>query len=252
MIKRKATPVDRLTGLPYPIISGDDIDSLSGLNVVNKNHAFFPKADPRLKTISGLALRVCRLQTVEAKYHNNGKHAYHEFYDGPAIPESDNERFRTIIFALGGYIPRQGIDLTGAEPVERDMTEQEYDKIRTIDHGDYKYFTYGESAIRVFFKQLVIDNAINTDIELLDKFVNTRNRQQRRKLGHTILHNSADMVAIPVEKDYQDVLSNGLLKPSVPDRSVAYIRKAIRNRRRVEEHMFNPLAKVASFAVEAA
>ena len=246
------TPVDTLTGLPYPIISGNDIDSLRGLNVVNKNHAFFPKADPRLKTISGLALRVCRLQTVEAKYHNYGKHAYHNFYDGPAIPETDNERFRTIIFALGGYIPRQGIDLTGAEPVERDMTEQEYDKLRIIDHGDYKYFTYGDSAIRVFFRQLVLDNAIKTDIELLDKFVNTRNSQHRRHLGHTILQNSADIVAVPVEKDYQDVLSNGLLKPTVPDKSVVYIRKALRNRRRVEERMFNSLARVASFAVEAA
>lgn len=246
------TPVDSLTGLPYPIISGRDIDNLRGLNVVNKNHAFFPKSDLRLKTISGLALRVCRLQTVEAKYHNYGEHAYHNFYEGPTIPESDNERFRTIIFALAGYIPRQGIDLTGAEPVERDMTEREYDKLRTIDHGDYKYFTYGESAIRVFFRQLVLDNAINTDVELLDKFVNTRNTQHRRQLGHTILQNSADIVAVPVEKDYHDVLSSGLLKPTVPDRSVVYIRKAIRNRRRVEERMFSPLTRVASFAVEAA
>lgn len=248
----RRTPVDGFTGLPYPIITGSDIDTLKGINVVNKNHAFFPKADERLRTVGGLALRVCRLQTVEAKFHNYGDHAYHNFYYGPPIPERETEQLRTIIFALGGYIPKQGIDLNGTEPLERDMTVSEYERLRTLVCGDYKYFTYGYSPIRLFLRKVILDNAINVDIDLLEQFVSSRNANLRREIGHTILHYSAESSTSSVDNDYVNIFSDGYLRPLAPERPVSYMKKVINNQDRVEQYMFGPLKKVASYAVSAA
>lgn len=249
----KQTPVDTFTGLPYPIITGPKLDTLTGVNVVNKNHAFFPRLDPLLQGVGGLALRTCRLQLVEAEYHNFGPRSYHNFYDGPPIPQTEAEQFRTIIFALGGFIPKMGIDLTGPEPVEREMTRREYRRHKTLtENGGYKYFTHGESQSILFLREVILHNAIDVDLELLEKFVASDSVSTRKNIGHTILEVAAENAALGIDADYQAVLSSGELKPRAPERPVSFMRRVIKNQRRVERIMFDRLHSVAALALEAA
>ena len=128
------TPVDSLTGVPLPILPRE-ILPIDNPEVANMHHAWHPSSDPRLLTTAGLALRHSRVQLVRATDHNmgdknRGKLTYHDFYEGPPLPEDETEIFRMCVLSCAGYLPDKAIDLHKATPREITMNPQQIEILR--------------------------------------------------------------------------------------------------------------------------
>lgn len=250
MAEKLVTPVDEMTGLPYSIILNESISSLHRTSAANRNHAFHPKMDPRLKTVGGQALRVCRIQIVEATQHNLGEHCYHSYYDGPPIIEDEMEQFRTVIWALAGYIPERGIQLNGGEPVERQITNNEMDLLKTTSVNDYKYIHFGGSALRVFMRKVILDKSMQVDLSKLDSFLSSKSLQKRRRLGMEVLKQASAIASLEISSEYKVVHSAKMLRPEAPDSPAVLIDDVIRNPVKVERRMFGQLTQIAERVLE--
>lgn len=112
------TPLDHETGIPLPILptgvlERDDPNT-------NWHHAWHANSAPQLQGVGGRALRHSRVQLVRDIDHNHGdkekgKLTYHDYYVGPPLPETDDERFRLCVIAAAGHVPDKAIDLWSAD-----------------------------------------------------------------------------------------------------------------------------------------
>ena len=132
MSEKLVTPVDKLTRLPLPllprrVLSRDDPEQ------ANDHHAFHPSDSPTLDmdTLAGAALRTCLSYLVDVKEHNaavkgTDKPGYHDWYEGPKLPTTDQEIFEIAVFAHAGARPRKAIDLSGDQPKVVIMNDHEW------------------------------------------------------------------------------------------------------------------------------
>lgn len=135
MAAELTTPLDRLSGIPLPILPRELLPA-EDPEFANWHHPWHPSSAPELQTLGGKALRHSRVQLVRATDHNmgdrkRGKLTYHDFYSGPPIPADEAAQFIAVIAACAGYIPERAIDLSGSEPREVIMTAEQAALLRT-------------------------------------------------------------------------------------------------------------------------
>lgn len=224
-----------------------------GTSEVDRNHAFHPRTHEALRTLGGQALRNCRIQYVPRIFHNEGVHAYHSFYDGPVIPIDEMDQLVAIVCAVAGYMPKEGIDLTGDTPVIRDISRSELSILQTADStGDYRYFYYGQGSIEVFVKQMILQRAMHVETEELKKFLSSRDIDIRRKIGMSILQKSSVIIADEISaRAFSEAHRRKQLRPEFHHRPHAILQNCIRNPDRLKAQL-NQLPTIAEQALGAA
>lgn len=190
----RITPIDELTSLPLPITPPRKKVPNHNPNVADWHHQFHPRDDPRLKTVGGLALRNSRLQLVFKTFHNEGPHRYHRFFNGPPIPEDEATQFGMCVLSCAGYIPEDGINLRGDEPVIRRLTDEQRAILQepNLDKNqdfDYHHFRYGYDPIRDFFIKYTLDQDLTAVVpeSAIDEFLYSRDNEKRKRKGSDIL-----------------------------------------------------------------
>lgn len=128
------TPMDEMSGIPLPILPQEYLP-MGKPDIANWHHPWHAESAPELQGLGGKALRHSRVQLVRATDHNmgdkrRGKLTYHDFFVGPPLPTTDDERFRLCVISAAGYVPDEAIDLRGDEPKITFMDEAQIELLR--------------------------------------------------------------------------------------------------------------------------
>lgn len=228
MAAEMVTPTDYLSGLPLPIAPMGKWLALDNPSVADVHHAHHPCRDPQLKTLAGMALRNTALQITERELHNSGPNRYHRFYTGPPIPVNESDIFTRIVLNCAGYIPSQGIDLSGDAPVVRDLSPKENDFLRTPKEGDqfgYRYYGYRYDPIRNFFRDFSTKQDLNHLTEsTIEQFLHTSDMPTKQKLGRFLLMQVCAVAGDQVRGKYKLLQKSQLLHPAMPPEPQILIR----------------------------
>ena len=98
-------PVDRRTGIPHLIWTGD----YSQTGKMNYDHCFFHERAEQLRNSSGRVVRWSMGQVMPISTHQikNVRFSHLE-----RLPETNEKKHRTTVFALTGLVSRMAVDLT--------------------------------------------------------------------------------------------------------------------------------------------
>lgn len=212
------TPVCELTGVPFVLAPTSDLPPIPAHNVKNIDriadwhHPFHPRAELVNGTLGQKALRACRVQWAKyEKHHNNNPEGYHSIYYGPPLPLTEDEQFRTVIFAAAGYIPPQAIDFQlHTRALTRQLTDAERSQL------------WGSGQIRIdvpiTVRDFIIDHAlkrefIDVDDALVDEFLNTLNLARRQQVGNMLLRAASHEAVEPINPTYRQAKREGLIPP---------------------------------------
>lgn len=208
-------PTDKLSGIPYPIISELELpragNSLQdGELVADWHHPFHPRSVLIGGSAGDIALRNSRVQWVNRKEHN----LYHKIFDGPELP-SESTLLKTVIFAAAGHVPEIGLKVSGNNRA-------------TIDRipSGYREHLWKSKQIRVANKAVVRDYLLEAAIDtqgfkgisetVIDEFLSTEDRRRRVELGNMFLGLALYDVTAILRPDYIASRQKELLPPSAP------------------------------------
>jgi hypothetical protein len=213
------TPVDEATGVPYVLMPVDDLPPLprDGRNLQREadwHHPFHPRA-ALVNQGPGLnALRVVRKQwALYGRHHNEVPAGYHSIFAGPFLPETEEDQFRTIVFAAAGFIPPVAIDFQRAEP----------HRLKPLtDEQRLQLWTSGEIRIdnEITVRDYLIRHALGRDFvdiktsSVVDEFLSSPNRERRRQLGDQLLRVAAYQAADPLSPHYRRAKKDALIHPA--------------------------------------
>lgn len=237
MSEKLPTPVDALTGVPFPVLN-----SLSRISIASQNahfHHSFPNGQPPAqKTLSQKALHSSRLQLLADTVHNEGSHSLHGLREDPPAPLEDKDRFRTIMFAAAHFIPERGINVWSDRESEPILPWQ-MDVLRAPDPKNpysYLYLTYRHNPVRDFFEDyLPMQNLSHVDELKKEEFLITANDERQRYLGHYLLAQAAEVATELMEADYIALRMAGLLHPTTPNRPYTFARDMLGSQLRREQ-----------------
>ncbi len=228
MAAEVVSPVDELTGMPLPILPVDK-NAPS-----NWHHHFHPNNDPKLQGANGRALRYSRVQYVSKRLHDR----YHKEFFGPPLPGDDSGRFLLIILSCAGYIPRQAIDVSHAEPRVVGLHSSVYEPLRKSRRlgfearkrtvaGDMSTEGRAKAEIGKFLCHFVIEQDLPHLEKEINRFLNALSEKKRRQLGSTILRRAIEVAAEPVEPIYREAWRRHLVEPALPNRAATFISKIV-------------------------
>lgn len=238
------TPVDALTGMPLPIIAKPEDLNLKEPENKNWHHHFHPAKHPLLQGVGGIALRSCRMQYVPIELHNFGKNTYHDYFEGPPLPENDSDQFALTVLACAGYIPREGINISKTGPRVYELNDEQLADLKALSNNDYINFTYHNEFIREFFKQYALARDWSYLREsTIEEFLTSRDLERRRYLGHFILAKAIEMATDDIQQNYLTAFKEGLLHPQAPHNPRDIVKKKITPRKH-KERLFKDMESV--------
>jgi hypothetical protein len=213
------TPVDELTGLPYPIAPSDSYLPAGEPEAFDKHHHFHPSDDIRLQTVGGEALRACRKQIVDVYDHNVGTGSYHHFFRGPRIPRRPVEQFKTCVYACAGYIPEKGIDMSSGEPKEVELGSRQIKWLRIVDPSSnfgYKNLRYDYYPVHKFFTKFALAQDFSElDKKAIEKFLLAPDGKIKQGLVRQLIYQASNLAVDPIKNDYYEAYSAGLLDTAI-------------------------------------
>jgi hypothetical protein len=219
-------PIDRITGLPYPIAPGCRELPEDKPEDADLHHGFFQGRDPLLKdTLAGIALRNCAIQLIERPVHV----AVHQWYGETAgLPTEEDDAFSRTLAAVAGVIPDMVSDFSTGEPVVRPATSKEQAFLRTPSPEDvfgYKYMRYNYSPILEFYADFVSRRDLSHVPQArIEEFLTTANMERKRMLGARLLSNAAAVASDPIREQYYSLRRDSLLHPRMPQEPQTLIR----------------------------
>lgn len=208
------TPTCEVTGLPLPILPLEPEQRALSLPV-DFHHHFHPRESRELskKVLGGRALRYARGQTVERYLHDR----YHDFFEGPELPQTPEEHFRLCVLACAGVVPRQAIDLsTHGEYKVVDLTLAQFDELAKPtsihleaalhpkpDRGEKRRHEIGR-----FFASYALSQDLRSIVSnnyIIEEFLDPRTSAAKKaKLGNDILSVASSAAVedlVPVHKE---------------------------------------------------
>ena len=203
----RVTPTDEFTGVPSVLLPTADLPPIPSHQtnverVADWHHPFHPRAQLINKTLGLAALRTVRKQwALYDRHHNNAPEGYHSVYDGPRLPETEAELFRTVVFAAAGYIPRLAIDFQKSEKYRLKPLSDEQ-RVHMWESGQIRV----DNPIHV--RDFLIDYALNgnfVDIKspVVHEFLYTDKLERRVQLGNELLRAAAYESAISLSSIYR-------------------------------------------------
>jgi len=205
------TPTCETTGLPLPILPTEPRHPrgffMNDDYKFNNHHLYHPKLDPQLADSRGKALRGSRLMRTRVSTHK----FYHQTFIGPELPTSDDDVFRAIVFNVAGVMPKEGIELFGANDwIQRPIEPKEYEIMaqpQTIKIERAK-------NIARFISEHTLNVRENDLVSTLEveEFVDSKTPQSRKKeLASNILGESLDLMLIDLNPTHKQFRDDGLV-----------------------------------------
>jgi hypothetical protein len=211
------TPTDELTDIPLPLIESAELPSYEWPTPKpDWHHAFHPaRSEVLTQDLAGKALRACRVQLVGYNLHHMN---YHEQFHGPALPETEEEKFRLIVLAAAGYVPEQGLTFDAhGEPIKtRISSEQRAD----LQNGKLKLWNY--RTVRDFLQDYVLRQDLTSVNQLtIEEFLTTPDPTRRWELGCTLLGRATAVATEPIKDVYKEARTSDRLSPQVRAQTAA-------------------------------
>lgn len=244
------TPVDQFSGIPLPILPTKNELPFHNPDVADWHHPFHPKEHPLLKTAGGLALRNCRVQLVHRNFHNESPLRYHRFFEGPAIPESEDDQFRTVVLAAAGYIPERAISTRSGEPEIVELSPRQSARLRQMMRKatpsddckcddprrkmsfEYRNLRYSYDRVREFLGEyMIMQSTEHLPEPVVDEFLHTTNRYKLEELGDRLLAMQTEFIADKIEQSYSVAKKSRQLHPLMPETATEFVRYKLGNRR---------------------
>lgn len=224
-IGRAPTPVDELTGLPLLIEPHDEVPSLladTRLNAarreagrrdyIDRNHVHHPASSPELSNDAGRAVQSSRVQWVVRSEHRE----YHHAYSGPPLPHTTEQRFRTIVFNLANYVPRQALSFRGGSPHEITLSDEQITRMQTS--GEIQ--ALDQLKVRKFLQSCVLQNPVfdHIPVAVIDEFLTIRpetedDRRRQEFLAHKLLALVIEPVTEPLYETYRQTRQDTMWLP---------------------------------------
>lgn len=221
MIAEQITPTDPFSGLPLLLKPPDYNFPLKRSDLADDNHAFHPSTSPELESLSGQAIRNCRVQRADWYDHHI---VYHGNYAGPEIVETETDRFRTVTLAAAGYIPDEAIDCSGYKPEIVPVTPDMRERLRCS--GEVRMARPG--VVRKFLAAYVLEQDLSHVSETkIDEFLRTTNVNTKRFLGQWLLAQATEVAAEPIQKDYRLAHRLGKINPALTTRPENFVQRAL-------------------------
>lgn len=231
------TPLDETTGVPLPLVP--IINSFHpDAPEINWHHHFHPRRSELLshELPGGVALRTSRLQ----RSYKFGNHTeYHQYYEGPPLPQTTEERFRTVVLAHAGYIPDHALLMRRyLSPKVVRLTEPQRDQL--WQEGHIRSGSPGE--VRNFFAQYILVQDLTDISEItIEEFITTRDVARKRFLGNWLLAQAIERAAEPVNQTYREAWRNGRIPQTHPYKSLSFVAKAL-GQQRQRDHLVHKMA----------
>lgn len=212
------TPIDIQTGLPLPILPAElsKEGSFSLLDGDDYHHHFHPRRSDDLLNNGGRAVRVSRGQYVNKNLHWR----YHLMFDGPELPTTIEDKFRTTVLACAGIVPPKAIDLsTYGEYKIVDLSKRQLKKISDpasiCIEGTHRSLARRD-MIREELGRFFADFAVSRSVEvvkqelLIEEFLSKKIKPERRMhLGNKILSITLNESLWDIEQKRINLYKNG-------------------------------------------
>lgn len=224
MIPKLPTPVEVTTGVPLALCPNPQLPPTTGRGVYNADrvadwhHPFFPRRYVKGLGLAGRALRASRVQWMLYDDHHEDKGGLHTFYDGPDLPATEDQWFRTVVLASADYVPAHGIDFhRNGEPYERTLRTNE--RLRLLNWGMIRVSNYNE--VKPYLLEYVVRHGMSMINELLvDEFLHTSNLHRKEAIGEHLIREASQVAAEPLQDEYRVAKKEHFL-PHKRTRSVA-------------------------------
>lgn len=208
------TPTDPASGLPLPVLPIAAPPLSTPAEIVNFHHHFHPRPALIADGDAGIAVRVSRGQYLPKWLHDH----YHNYFAGPRVPQTRDQKFRTCVLACAGVIPDQAIDFSGyAGPKLTQMTADQYTRVAaTIAHEGFRKLDGGityRNWIGSFFANYAIEQSFENEVSphVIDQFLSTPDAIKKAKLGRFMLKAAINAAVMPVKPLYADLYQEGMV-----------------------------------------
>jgi len=227
------TPLDHATGIPLPIMPQVDLPPVprgrmrNDARVADWHHPFHPRATLISEgELSAVAIRNCRIQWAEYDDHH---HKYHGAYLGPELPEYEDDRFRTVVFAAAGYIPDVAIGFGHfGKPSLQKLSDEQRNNL--WQSGQIR--VANQASVRDFLLDYTLTNHLGGISEsTIDQFLSTDDKRRKKELAGTILAIVAYSAAEQVSDIYAQSRKLNLIPPDRARRAGRLIYKTMNTQR---------------------
>jgi hypothetical protein len=248
----RITPTDPLTGVPLVLMPNAALppvpdNEVNRIRVADWHHPFHPRASLVNKTPGLAALRMARKQWVlYERHHNEHKLGYHSLYDGPTLPESEEEQFRTVVFAAAGYIPELAIDFQKHDR-HRLKRLNETRRNQLCQSGQIQIgsvMTVRDFMISYALQRDFVD--INSNV--VDEFLNTSKFERRIQIGNMLLRAAATQSVERINPIYRMAKREERIPPSKAHTAAQFVLASMslaKGRRRAYQALERRLKLVA-------
>ena len=209
------TPVDESTGIPLPLYPQPELPIRPGgkggkkvlEGIADDHHPFHPRSDLLGRGLGAEALRHCRIQWADYDEHHN---SYHNMYVGPPLPQSQGDKFRTVVFAAAGYIPAEAIRFVsrGDTPKIAPLTATQ--RMGLLQSGNIRIEQ--QKPLKMFLLDYLMKHGLSEVAEgMIDEFLNTGDFEKAQEIGNALLHVASNVTTDPFSSEYINAIRERLL-----------------------------------------
>jgi hypothetical protein len=222
------TPIDEATGIPLPLYPSPDLPPVLGSGkrnierIADWHHPFHPAATLKNNDIGDGAVRNCRVQWSLYDEHH---HQYHGAYLGPQLPKTEDEKFKTVVFAAAGYIPDRALSFkTPHKPQVVILPAEVRAKLwssNTLQVGQ-------PASVHNFLLYYALKQDFSSVTErTIDEFLHTRDIIRKDEWGRTLLGLAVYEAARPVKDLYKSARDAERIPPERARTAARFIFKSI-------------------------
>lgn len=254
MTEKLITPIDETTGVPLPIYPNPHLPPVIHLPAKNYelrgdwHHPFHPREALVKGSLGQQALRNCRVQWTEYREHHDGV-GYHETFAGPPLPESEEDIFKTVVFAAAKFLPDRALAFGG---------DGQASVVRLDDIGRHMLLQDGiikvpnRIAVRDFLLDYLARNGGLREEQgkMVEKFLDAEGREDKQLLGRMLINLASRAATATIEPAYRRARSSHKLparRTAKPDAFVSNFLLMVRHNEDARSiQMFEKSLRLAS------
>lgn len=199
------TPIDDI-GMPLPLAPTDLETHDASQPKPDWHHHFHPRRSLILtQDWGGDAIRNARVQKANWNTHHL---EYHNYYQGPELPDTPAQKFGITVLAVAGYVPEEAIEFVKSEPSIIRLSDGQ--RNRLLKSGELR--CAAPEIVRKFLIEYTVKQEF-TDVKdsIIDEFLNTSDDLRRYRLGGTLLNLAVDKAVEPLDPFYRTAWKKGYI-----------------------------------------
>lgn len=205
------TPIDEI-GMPLPLAPTDLEIHDASQPKPDWHHHFHPRKSVILREDwGGDAVRNSRVQLADYRVHHN---EYHNYFYGPELPITAQQKFGIAVLAIAGYVPAEAIAFKRGKPRIVRLTEDQ--RSRLLTSGELKIAA--PETVRNFLAEYTVKQDLtHADESIVDEFIHTDEIEKKYELGGALLKLAIEKAVEPLDPFYRTAWKKGYI-----DRSSAH------------------------------